>query len=271
MVMLSQSKIDNKILLEKTAEITKCDISYQSSRQQRYASYDSKVMDKEQYHNRVCFPEAQNGYAGMTYRKKHTYCSTQDSLLVIDKAVLDNAEVAYFNTYNVKRQALGNLTNNDFFEKCYYLPDIFQANWVTLLVALCVFTIATYIETQSLIMKFSQDPNDEYHKDLAKYKTNHQLKSGQRLKTMQDHQDKMNGLKAEKENTDELIKWVEEKITSTLKKAPLSYKLNEYKRIFREQGMHELSDEITNVQNAISNCSDMDNLMNHLINKINKN
>ena len=68
-----------------------------------------------------------------------------------------------------------------------------------------------------------------------------------------------------------MTKWAEEKIAKKKKKAPLAYKLNEYKRIFREQGMPELSDEIANVQNAISNGSDMDKVMSHLINKINQN
>jgi transcription initiation factor TFIIIB Brf1 subunit/transcription initiation factor TFIIB len=271
MVMLTQSKIDNKILLENTGKITKCDSTYQISKLQRYEAYENKVTDKDHYHNTVCFPEAQNGYAGTNYGKKHTYCITQDSLLSIEKVALDSAEVPFFKTYSVEREALGKLTSNDIFEKGNYLPAIFKENWVALLIALCVFIIATYVETQSLIIKFSLDPNDEYHQDLAKFKANHKLKSDQRLKTMQDHNDKMSELKTEKQNTDDLSKWAEEKIASTLKKAPLAYKLNEYKRIFREQGMPELSDEIANVQNAISNGSDMDKVMSHLINKINQN
>lgn len=271
MVMLTQSKIDNKILLENTGKITKCDSTYQISKLQRYEAYENKVTDKDHYHNTVCFPEAQNGYAGTNYGKKHTYCITQDSLLSIEKVALDSAEVPFFKTYSVERDALGKLTSNDIFEKGNYLPAIFKENWVALLIALCVFIIATYVETQSLIIKFSLDPNDEYHQDLAKFKANHKLKSDQRLKTMQDHNDKMAELKSEKQNTDDLTKWAEEKIASTLKKAPLNYKLNEYKRIFREQGMPELSDEIANVQNAISNGSDMDKVMSHLINKINQN
>lgn len=271
MVMLTQSKIDNKILLENTGKITKCDTTYQLSKLQRYEAYENKMTDKDHYHNTVCFPEAQNGYAGTNYGKKHTYCITQDSLLAIEKVALDSAEVPFFKTYSIERDALGKLTSNDIFEKGNYLPAIFKENWVALLIALCVFIIATYVETQSLIMKFSLDPNDEYHQDLAKFKANHKLKSDQRLKTMQDHNDKMAELKTEKQNTDDLTKWAEEKISSTLKKAPLSYKLNEYKRIFREQGMPELSDEIANVQNAISNGSDMDKVMSHLINKINQN
>jgi transcription initiation factor TFIIIB Brf1 subunit/transcription initiation factor TFIIB len=271
MVMLTQSKIDNKILLENTGKITKCDSTYQISKLQRYEAYQNKVTDKDHYHNTVCFPEAQNGYAGTNYGKKHTYCITQDSLLSIEKVALDSAEVPFFKTYSVEREALGKLTSNDIFEKGNYLPAIFKENWVALLIALCVFIIATYVETQSLIIKFSLDPNDEYHQDLAKFKANHKLKSDQRLKTMQDHNDKMSELKTEKQNTDDLSKWAEEKIASTLKKAPLAYKLNEYKRIFREQGMPELSDEIANVQNAISNGSDMDKVMSHLINKINQN
>ena len=271
MVMLTQSKIDNKILLENTGKITKCDSTYQLSKLQRYEAYENKMTDKDHYHNTVCFPEAQNGYAGTNYGKKHTYCITQDSLLAIEKVALDSAEVPFFKTYSVERDALGKLTSNDIFEKGNYLPAIFKENWVALLIAICVFIIATYVETQSLIMKFSLDPNDEYHQDLAKFKANHKLKSDQRLKTMQDHNDKMAELKTEKQNTDDLTKWAEEKIASTLKKAPLNYKLNEYKRIFREQGMPELSDEIANVQNAISNGSDMDKVMSHLINKINQN
>lgn len=271
MIMLCQSKIDNKILLENTGKITSCDSIYQSSKNQRYIGYYSKVNDKDHYHNTVCFPEAQNGYAGLNYVRKHTYCNTQDSLLVIEKATLDSTEVPYFNTYNVHRDALGKLTSNDIFEKGNYLPSILKENWVALLIAFCVFIIATYVETQSLIMKFSLDPNDEYHQDLAKFKANHKLKSDQRLKTMQDHNEKLAELKNEKQHTDHLTKWAEEKIVSTLKKAPLSYRLNEYKRIFLEQGMPELSDEIANVQDAISNGSDLDKVMNHLINKINQN
>lgn len=271
MVMLTQSKIENKIILENTGKITKCDSTYQLSKLKRYEAYENKMTDKDQYHNTVCFPEAQNGYAGTNYGKKHTYCITQDSLLAIEKVALDSAEVPFFKTYSVERDALGKLTSNDIFEKGNYLTAIFKENWVALLIALCVFIIATYVETQSLIMKFSLDPNDEYHQDLAKFKANHKLKSDQRLKTMQDHNDKMAELKTEKQNTDDLTKWAEEKIASTLKKAPLNYKLNEYKRIFREQGMPELSDEIANVQNAISNGSDMDKVMSHLINKINQN
>lgn len=271
MVMLTQSKIDNKILLENTGKITKCDSTYQISKLQRYEAYQNKVTDKDHYHNTVCFPEAQNGYAGTNYGKKHTYCITQDSLLSIEKVALDSAEVPFFKTYSVEREALGKLTSNDIFEKGNYLPAIFKENWVALLIALCVFIIATYVETQSLIIKFSLDPNDEYHQDLAKFKAKHKLKSDQSLKRMQDHNDKMSELKTEKQNTDDLSKWAEEKIASTLKKAPLAYKLNEYKRIFREQGMPELSDEIANVQNAISNGSDMDKVMSHLINKINQN
>lgn len=271
MVMLTQSKIDNKILLENTGKITNCDSTYQLSKQQRYAGYEKKINDKDDYHNTVCIPEAHNRYAGTSYDKKHTYCITQDSLFAIEKVALDSAEVPYFKTYSVEREALRKLTSNDIFEKGNYLPAIFKENWVALLMALCVFLIATYVETQSLIMKFSLDQNDEYHQDLIKFKANHKFKADQRLKTMQDHNDKMAELKTEKQNTDDLTKWTEEKIASTLKRAPLSYKLNEYKRIFLEQGMPELSDEISNVQNAFFNGSDMDKVMNHLINKINQN
>lgn len=271
MVMLCQSKIDNKILLENTGKITKCDSTYQAAKELRYTAYGNKVKDKDHYHNTVCFPEAQNGYAGGNYRRKHAYCNTQDSLLAIEKAVLDSAELTYNKTYQVEREALGKLSSNDFFEKCYYLPEIFRANWVTFLVALCVFIIATYVETQSLIMKFSLKPDDEYHQALTIHKANHKTKIDEHLKRMQDHADKMKGLENEQQNTDDLTKWATEKIASTLKKAPLSYKLNEYKRIFREQGMPELADEISSIQDAVAGGADMDKLMNNLITKINKN
>lgn len=273
MVMLCQSKIDNKIIMESTGKITKCDSTYRAAKDVRYTAYGNKVKDKDHYHNTVCFPEAQNGYAKLDgkYGQKHSYCNTQDSLLSIEKAVLDSAESAYNKTYQVEREALGKLSSNDFFEKCYYLPEIFRANWVTFLVALCVFIIATYVETQSLIMKFSLNPNDEYHQALARHKANHKTKIDEHLKRMQDHTDKMKGMVNEQQNTDDITRWANEKITSTLKKAPLSYKLNEYKRIFREQGMPELADEISSIQDAVAGGADMDKLMNNLITKINQN
>ena len=271
MVMLCQSKIDNKIIMESTGKITRCDSTYQAAKELRYTNYGNKVKNKDHYHNTVCFPEAQNGYAGTNYGRKHAYCNTQDSLLSIEKAGLDSAELAYNKTYQVERAALGKLSSNDFFEKCYYLPEIFKANWVTFLVALCVFVIAVYVETQSLIMKFSLDPDDEYHQALAIHKANHKTKIDEHLKRMQDHTDKIKGLQNEQQNTDDITKWATEKITSTLKKAPLSYKLNEYKRIFREQGMPELADEISSIQDAVAGGADMDKLMNNLLTKINQN
>ena len=53
MVMLTQSKIDNKILLENTGKITKCDTTYQLSKLQRYEAYENKMTDKDHYHNTV--------------------------------------------------------------------------------------------------------------------------------------------------------------------------------------------------------------------------
>lgn len=271
MVLLCQSKIDNKILLNSTSKITACDSNYQKAKLQRYFDYNTKVKTKEDYHNSVCFKEAKNGYAGANYFKKHAYCRIQDSILNIEKANIDSTEIAFSNTYKLEREALSKLTNNDFFQKCQYLPSIFSENWITLLVAICVFIITSYIEIQAMAMKMSQNPNDEYHQDLEKYITYHKSKSEQRLKSMQDHRDKMDELINEKENTEDLAKWAQEKVVSTLKKVPLIYKLKEYKRIFAEQGMPELCEEVDNILIAITNGSDIDKAMHQLINKINQN
>lgn len=271
MVMLCQSKIDNKVRLENVSKITTCDTVYQAAKALRYENHNAKMNEKEHYHTTVCYVEAQKGYAGRSYDRKHKYCITQDSLLNIEKAALDSTETAYFTTYEIERNALEQMTSNDFFEKAAYLPGIFKTNWLTLLVAIAAFVIMAYIETQSLILKFSLDPNDKYRQAEAEHETNCKEHISQRLKKMQEHNERMNGHHTDKSYHAEVSKWGNDMLDQTLKKAPLSYKLNEYKRILKENGMPELADEINSIQSAVSNGSEADKLMQNLLHKINRN
>lgn len=271
MVMLCQSKIDNKVRMENVHKITSCDSTYQAAKALRYESHYAKITQKEHYHSAVCYVEGKNGYAGRNYDRKHKYCITQDSLLSLEKAALDSTEAAYFATYQIERNALEQLTSNDLFEKASRLPSIFKTNWVTLLVAIAAFIIMAYIETQSLMLKFSLNPNDEYRQAIKQHTLNCALYTYRRLKKMQEHNDRINGLLTDKTYHAVVSEWGKDMLDQTLKKVPLNYKLSEYKRILEENGMTELADEINIIQRAVSNGSDTDKLMQNLLHKINRN
>ncbi len=271
MVMLNQTKIDSKLRLQNTNKITVCDTTYQYEKTQRYDSYMAKKKERDQYYTDVCLPEAKNGYPGKEFQRKFQLCKTTDSSLSIEKALLDSAETAFYQTYQTYKEALKAVNTASFPEKCAELPSIFKENWFTLLIAICVFIVSFYIECQSLIMKFSINKNDAYHTTLTLYNTLHKTNLEDRLKKMTEHLLKLNRLKTDQINTDEITKWATDKLNSTLTKAPVHYKLNEYKRILNENGMQELSSEIANIQNTITDTSDMEKAMNHLINNINRN
>ena len=53
MVMLCQSKIDNKIRLENVGKITVCDTTYQAAKELRYQNLNTKIEEKEHYRTAV--------------------------------------------------------------------------------------------------------------------------------------------------------------------------------------------------------------------------
>ncbi|HEX8607306.1 MAG TPA: DUF4407 domain-containing protein, partial [Pedobacter sp.] len=168
-VLLNQSTIDSKLLLTNTKKITRGDSTYLSNKQTRYAQVAEKKENIEAYHQKNCVPEALDGYPGPEYQKKHALCVTTDSAITRETAQLDTAEKTYHAAYQIERDALLKVSNADFFAKALLLPEIISANIMVLILAIALFIFLSYLELQSIMLKFSIDPNDEYHIKLRSY------------------------------------------------------------------------------------------------------
>ncbi|MBK8808688.1 MAG: transglutaminase domain-containing protein [Bacteroidales bacterium] len=117
-------------------------------------------------------PEAKNGHPGSEYNRKHSLCITTDSLIVQETAILDSTEKYYNTAYQTEKEALHSITSNDFFAKAKLLPGILTANKLILVLAVCLFIFLGYVELQSILMKWSINPDDEYHTNLRTYNAN---------------------------------------------------------------------------------------------------
>lgn len=189
-VLANQSTIDSNLRLLGSNEITKCDTTYQNEKQERNASLNAKKAEQELYHKERCLPEAKNGYPGKEYMKKHSLCITVDSLMAKEQEQLDSAEVAYHTTYTTTRDAIKGTTTNDFFRKAKELIPIFKDNYFTLFLAICALIFLSYIELQSILLKFNIDPNDEYHISLRDYNTNRKAAVATQMAVVATQQEK---------------------------------------------------------------------------------
>jgi Transglutaminase-like superfamily len=168
-VLLNQSTIDTNIRLANASKISKCDSTYLSGKEERYAQVDEQKKHIDEYHQKNCVPEALNGHPGPEYDRKHSLCITTNTEIAQETAKLDSTEKTYVTAYQTEKEALQGITSNDFFAKAKLLPGILSANILILVLAICLFIFLGYIELQSILMKFAIDPNDEYHINLRKY------------------------------------------------------------------------------------------------------
>lgn len=254
----NQSKLDN------------LDSNYLADKRIAYSHIDTIQSQRDVYHAQICVPQSLNVRVGPLYIQGHKLCEERDSIILAERSRIDSTQARFYDIYNHKRNTLSSGKSDVFNNLDILILQILPKSISKIIIGILFAFFLLCLETSPLLLHLSSN-NDEYHQDLAKFKANHKLKSDQRLKTMQDHKDKRAELETKKQNDDDLNKWAEEKLESILKRAPTNYKLKEYKRIFREQGMPELSDEISDIQNTINNGSDMDKVMNHLINKLNQN
>lgn len=171
-VLLNQSTIDTNLRLTNAGKITNCDSAYLAGKQIRYAALEEKQKNRDAYHQKNCVPEAGRGYPDKLYAKKHSLCITTDSAIAQDRAKLDTAEKTYFGKYQVEKEALLAVNTNDFFKKASLLPDIIRSNLLILVLAICLFVFLSYLELQSLMLKFSISTTDEYHVNLRTYLAN---------------------------------------------------------------------------------------------------
>ena len=171
-VLLNESTIDSNIRLANAAKVTTCDSIYLSGKETRYGNVEEQKNNIEQYHTERCIPEARNGHPGKEYDKKHALCISTDSLIAKETAKLDSAENTYYSAYQTEKDALQSITSNNFFAKAKLLPDILSGNKLILVLAVCLFIFLGYIELQSILMKFSLNPDDEYNINLRTYTAN---------------------------------------------------------------------------------------------------
>lgn len=171
-VLLNQSTIDTNIRLANANKISKCDSAYLSGKEERYAQVDERKKHIDEYHQKNCVPEALNGHPGIEYDKKHSLCITTNNEIANETIKLDNAEKMFIEAYQTEKEALQGITSNNFFAKAKLLPGILTGNMLILVLAICLFIFLGYVELQSILMKWSIDPADEYHTNLRTYNAN---------------------------------------------------------------------------------------------------
>lgn len=270
---LNHSSINNKINSANAKEVTAIDSSYIVEKETRYADVTSKRQQKDLYHQNNCAPEAARIKPGPLYAEKHSYCIAQDSLISIEEAKLDSAEMLYRDAYLVQKNEILNRTSNDPFYKADVLFSLILGSFSKFFLALIFLIALITLELLPLYLKFNIDPKtdgaqiaEENHDQLCNNAVD------QKIKDMVEHSDKMDSLKKKKEEREALIKWANEELLNTHKRAPLFYRLKEYKRIYRENGLYEAAEEINKIQNAITNNDEeVEKLLNQAINKRNKN
>ena len=171
-VLLNQSTIDTNIRLANANKVTKCDSTYLSGKEGRYTQVEEQKKNSETYHQKNCVPEALNGHPGPEYDKKHALCITTNAEIAMEAAKLDSTETTYYTAYQTEKEALQSITSNNFFAKAKLLPGILTANKLILVLAVCLFIFLGYVELQSILMKWSINPDDEYHINLRTYNAN---------------------------------------------------------------------------------------------------
>jgi len=171
-VLLNQSTIDTSINLDNANKVKICDGTYLRAKEARYTQVNDKKLNIDDYHQKNCIPEALNGHPGIEYNKKNALCITTNAEIATEKAILDNAEKNYYSVYQTERNSKVDSRSDDFFAKAKLLPGILSSNMLTLLLAACMFVFLGYIELQSILMKLSLNPDDEYHVNLRTYNAN---------------------------------------------------------------------------------------------------
>jgi len=167
-VLLNQAKIDGILQTHKSDGITQIDSAYSRDKSIRYAALELNITTRNDYHQRVCVPESQRGFASVRYERFHNHCLTEDAANVAERARLDSLEIPLFARYQEARQNTASLSSEDFFQKVAVLPGILGQNKMSLLLAICLFIFLFYVEMQALLLKLSIDEKDEYHKLKAK-------------------------------------------------------------------------------------------------------
>lgn len=281
-VLLNQSTIDSKLRLANSGKITASDSSYLLNKNLRYAQVEEQKKNREVYHQRNCVPEALLGHPGPKYEQKHVLCVNSDSAIARETARLDTAEKTYFAAYQIERDGLLQVKNNDFFAKALLLPDILGANKLVLLLAICLFISLVYIDLQSILMKFSIDQDDEYHTNLKAFTANYRGLTSSKL----DHDQTLNRKKVllnQREADEEILEMdFEADMKATDAKLLRVLEVQGKIDILRSKGYDELVDELEKIlkkytsgkdagQAGVAEIFRMTQAMHHQVEEIRKN
>lgn len=243
-VLLNQSTIDTSIKLDNANKVKICDSGYLSAKEARYSQVNDKKINIDEYHQKNCVPEALNGYPGVEYNKKHALCITTNAEIAAEKGILDNAEKSYYSAYQAERKSKDEIRSDDFFAKAKLLPGILSANMLILLLAVCMFIFLGYIELQSILMKLSIHPDDEYHVNLRTYNANRRSL----LNTLMDDvvNDEKNKILLDKKNNDEEItkKIFKADMNAVTEKALRELEVKRKIEILRNKGYDATADDL---------------------------
>lgn len=163
-VLLNQTTIDSQIELTKSNALKNIDQSYLKAKENRYSDVETKKKEAEKYNSEVVLPEARNGYPGPKHDQKKAVYNDLIKSVNDEIAKLDTKEQQYLNSYQTERKAVENKLSNDFTAKAKLLPEIIAyGGFMSYILTFCLFVFLSYIELQTIALKFSISPDDEYH------------------------------------------------------------------------------------------------------------
>jgi hypothetical protein len=175
LILLNQSKIDNKITLESSTKIDAVDKEYLDAKKERYKLVSAKKALAEKYNEDVVLAEANRGYPGPRYNDKKAAYDVMIAAVEEERKSLEEKEGAYTTQYDNKRQALVSLESADFMTKVDKLFEVILASgYFSIFIIGCVYIFFASIELGALTLKTTISEDDEYHTKEKDYNQRHE-------------------------------------------------------------------------------------------------
>lgn len=266
LVLLNGAAISTLIKNKNTAELLASDQKYLTEKENRYASYENSRNHLAKYHSERCEPEARNGRPGPQYFGKHSFCVAEEEKLLVLKQSLDSAEALYHSSYIQRNTEIKGRNFNDPFTKVEYLYKQFATNKVSLILGILIFTLTLTLELLPIMLKYGINP-DTCEIVTAQKLYDALLKANlkTRLSNAITHKEKNQNITSRTNEAAEKKRLGNKALQEVEKLIPMHYKASEFKRVFRENGLYELANEVSELQRLLTSEDEIDSLLNKIV------
>jgi hypothetical protein len=173
--LLFSNDIDNKLNGSNTDEIAVLDSTHNKRMNDLFSDIEKQEDEVEGYHQNVCVPEANRGFAGDVYDKKHAFCINRKQEIEEQREPLEAKAELVTNIYNSKRADLTNYKAG-ISQRYKALYDLAMEDNVKLILAIAIFAILLFFDLQALVYKLSIPKDNEYGEWLKKVNNDNKSK-----------------------------------------------------------------------------------------------